>query len=272
MAGVGKTHVAIKYAHAQSTKRKVNAVLWVEAESKMKVKQSFTAIAASLQLEGYVPHNHEDNRLLVLTWLQQTKAKWLIVYDNVESFDVLDAHWPSPAASGHALITTRNTNLAYEPVDAGIEVEPWDTQTGSQSLLHLLSDHIRADLLANQSQSALGLSERLSGHALALARMGGVIHRRSWTTAQLVEVYDRAPEFGQNGIGPVWQLSFQNLSQHGSSLLSVISFCSADRIPESLLRPSDPKGLAQELPWCTDVIKLSDALEELQILSLVKPQ
>ncbi len=72
MAGVGKTHVAVKYAQAQFTKRSVSAVLWVEAESKMKVKQSFTDIAARLRLPGYVAHNHDDNRLLVLTWLQQT--------------------------------------------------------------------------------------------------------------------------------------------------------------------------------------------------------
>jgi hypothetical protein len=179
----------------------------------------------------------------------------LIVYDNVDSLDVLDAHWPSTAASGHALITTRNTDLAYEPADTGIEVEPWDTQTGSQFLLHLLSGHISADLLASQSKSALELSERLSRQALALARMGGVIHRRRLTIKQLVEVSDRAPDFGQNGIGPVRQLSFQNLCLHRSSLLSVISFCSADKIPESLLEPKDPKGLAEELPWCINVVK-----------------
>lgn len=185
------------------------------------------------------------------------EAKWLIVYDNVDSFGVLSAHWPSPAASGHALITTRNTDLAYEPAETGIEVEPWDTHTGSQFLLHLLSGHISADILANQSQSALELSERLSGHALALA---SVIHHRRWTIGQLVKIYDRAPEFGQNGIGPVWQLAFQNPSPHGSSLLSVISFCSADRIPESLLQPKDPKSLAEELPWCTDVMKCASFL------------
>jgi Cdc6-like AAA superfamily ATPase len=72
MAGVGKTRVAIKYTQSQFTQRKVSAVFWVEAESKMKVKQSFTDIAARLQLPGYVPHNHKDNRLLVLTWLQNT--------------------------------------------------------------------------------------------------------------------------------------------------------------------------------------------------------
>lgn len=183
-----------------------------------------------------------------------TGVKWLIVYDNVESFEALHAHWPNSANKGHALITTRNTTLAYEPAETGIEVLPWDTETGSRFLLHLLSGHISADVLANQSASALELSDRLSGHALALARMGGVIHRRCWTIEQLVEVYDRQPEF-KNGIGPVWQLSFQNLSPFSRFLLSVFSFCSADRIPGDLLRFKNLQGLSKDLPWCTDMEK-----------------
>ena len=72
IGGVGKTHVAMKYAQDQYTKRLVNAVLWVEGETELKIKQSFSNIAKSLQLPRYVPNNFEDNRLLVLTWLQQT--------------------------------------------------------------------------------------------------------------------------------------------------------------------------------------------------------
>ena len=152
------------------------------------------------------------------------------------------------------MITTRNTALAYEPAETGIEVSPWDTNTGSKFLLHLLSGHISAEILANQSQSALELSERLSGHALALAKMGGVIHRRSWTIQQLVEVYDRQPDF-KNGIGPVWQVSFQNLSPYSSSLLSIFSFCSPDSIPQSLLEPGNLWNLPESLQWFTDMEK-----------------
>ncbi|KAK4676674.1 hypothetical protein QC764_000320 [Podospora pseudoanserina] len=272
IGGAGKTHVAIKYAQARYKQHKINAVLWVEAETKIKVKQSFSDIAGRLQLPGYVPHNHDDNRLLVMTWLQQTmlknvgdnklmiqiqiiaEAKWLIVYDNVESFDVLVTHWPNLAANGHALITTRNTDLAWEPAEIGIEVETWDIDNGAKCIIHLLADHISADVLASQFNSALELSERLSGHALALDRMAGVIHKRGWTIGQLVEIYDRAPEFGQNGIGPVWQISFQNLSVNASSILAVISCCSADRIPEMLFQPGEPGKVATELPWCGDVL------------------
>ncbi|RSL84309.1 hypothetical protein CEP51_004011 [Fusarium floridanum] len=269
MAGVGKTHVAMKYAQTLSAAQKVSAVLWVEGETEMKVKQSFTDIARRLQLPNYVPHSHDDNRLLVLTWLQQTSASWLIVYDNVDSFEVLHSHWPNSAAKGHALITTRNTTLAYEPAETGIEVSAWDKETGSQFLLHLLSGHISADMLANEAKSALELSERLSGHALALARIGGVIHRRCWTIQELVEVYDRQPEF-KHGIGPVWQISFENLNTYSSSLLSIFALCSADKIPQGLLEPEMPESLPKGLEWFADREKLSQAMEELQTLSLIK--
>lgn len=180
------------------------------------------------------------------------EAKWLLVYDNVESLDVLQPHWPSPTVRGQALITTRNTTLAYELVETGIEVPPWDTNTGSKFLLHLLSKNISADILANQSQSAIELAEKLSGHALTLDRMAGVIHRRCWTIQQLIDVYDRQPEFNKNGIGPVWQLSFENLKPHSASLLAILSFCSADKIPQGLFELKDVSGLPEDLQWCAD--------------------
>jgi Cdc6-like AAA superfamily ATPase len=72
LGGVGKTHVAMKYAEKQHVKREVNAVLWIEAESDMELKQSFTKIAKALKLPGTVPHSHDDNRLLVMNWLHNT--------------------------------------------------------------------------------------------------------------------------------------------------------------------------------------------------------
>ncbi len=72
MGGVGKTHVAMKYAEKQHARREVNAVLWIEGENDIKIKQSFTDIAKALQLPKFVPHSHDDNRLIVMNWLHQT--------------------------------------------------------------------------------------------------------------------------------------------------------------------------------------------------------
>ncbi len=186
------------------------------------------------------------------------EAKWLIIYDHVETLDILKAYWPTPDASGHALITTRNSALADRPTRASIKIDHWDNETGSQFLLRLLASQLSAELLTNPTRSVVELSERLSRHASALAMMGGVIHRREWTLSELSQVYDQADdEFGQTGIGPVcvWVVAFRNLSTDASSLMSVLSFCCADGVPESLLKPEEPADLAGELPWCVDAAK-----------------
>ena len=157
----------------------------------------------------------------------------MIVYDNAEVSDLLKDYWPLPGSNGQVLITTRNRSLGFDSADASLEVLPWDTDTGSKFLLHLLRGHISAELLATESQSAYSLSERLSGHALALSNMCGLLYRCSWSISELVEVYDRSKDF-KDGLEVVWQLSFESLQPDCVTLLSAFAFCSPDAIPNSL--------------------------------------
>lgn len=176
----------------------------------------------------------------------------MIAYDNVETSELLRDYWPLSGSNGRALITTRNHSLSFDPADSGIEVLPWDTDTGSKFLLHLLKGHISADLLANESQSAYCLSQRLSGHALALSNMCGLLHRRSWSISELVEVYDRSKDF-KDGLGTVWQLSFESLQPDSVALLSAFSFCSPDNIPQSLFElKEDAENLTEGMLWYLD--------------------
>ena len=70
LGGVGKSHIAMKYAytHIQS----YSAMLWIYCETRAAIEQSFTDIAVRLQLPTAAPGNHAENRIQVLTWLQQT--------------------------------------------------------------------------------------------------------------------------------------------------------------------------------------------------------
>ncbi|RYC56777.1 hypothetical protein CHU98_g9433 [Xylaria longipes] len=85
----------------------------------------------------------------------------------------------STASRGQAVITTRNHNFAFYPADGGLEITEWDAEIGSQFLLHLLSTDINNQLTKDEVYSAYGLSSKLSGHALALSLMAGLIRRRS---------------------------------------------------------------------------------------------
>lgn len=68
--GVGKSHVAQNYAHVRT--HVFPAVLWVQSETAASLQQSFSDIAIRLTLSGAEPRKFEENRILVLDWLQKT--------------------------------------------------------------------------------------------------------------------------------------------------------------------------------------------------------
>lgn len=95
----------------------------------------------------------------------------------MDSIELLRAHWP-PASRGQTLITTRSHSFAFELANGELEITTWDNETGSRFLLLLLSTDISADLKDNETSSAYELSQKLSGHALAICHMAGLIRRR----------------------------------------------------------------------------------------------
>lgn len=177
----------------------------------------------------------------------------------MDSIDLLRAHWP-PANRGQALITTRNHSFAFEPADNGLEITTWDTETGSRFLLHLLSTDISADLKDNEMNSAHELSQRLNGHALAICNMAGLIHRRRWSIAEFMEIYNQhASEMhgvsGNNSINALWDLSFKSLDPQSRTLLGILSFVSPDSIPQSLFEIANIADPPESLLFCSDHLR-----------------
>lgn len=71
-AGVGKTQIALEYANRQR-ERGFKAIFWVPSEDPSEADKAFTEIAQVLKLSGATnSKGHDQNRLLVLRWLQQT--------------------------------------------------------------------------------------------------------------------------------------------------------------------------------------------------------
>ena len=74
LAGIGKTSVALMYAHERISAG-IPAVLWVNAETSVDIDKSITEIAANtLKLDGAEENGDaKQNRNLVMTWLQKTR-------------------------------------------------------------------------------------------------------------------------------------------------------------------------------------------------------
>lgn len=165
-------------------------------------------------------------------------------------------YWPV-ANQGCALITTRDHSLAYEPAEAGIEILPFYPEVGSRFILHLLPLDIAADVISRESQSAAQLSERLSGHALAISQMAGLIYRRSWTIEEFLTIYNRNTRKmlgmpGKNSLDAVWKLSFESLNEMCSIFLGVLSYITPDYIPQALFEPSNTLALPKSVEFCSD--------------------
>ncbi|KAF2722639.1 NB-ARC and TPR domain protein [Polychaeton citri CBS 116435] len=274
VAGVGKSSVALRYAENRIHRKELDAMFWISGEKEVTVRQSFTDIAVRLKLPGARPKDHDQNRTLVLDWLQNTECQWLLIFDNVESVDLLMTYWPI-ARRGQAILTTRNHNFAFDPTDGGLEVISWDAEKGSHFLLHLLSSDIGKQLTEKEASGAHDLSLQLSGHALALSLMAGLIHRRSWSIEEFLEIYNRQPQkvirmFGNDSINALWNMSFRSLSEKTSAVLGVLTFLSPDSIPQKLFENTDPSVLPDSLKFCVDPFDFSDEMETLMTLALVK--
>lgn len=79
--GIGKTEIALQFAHTNPSG--YDAIFWIQCETSVAIRESFTAIAKVLKLPGAEASlPHEENLLKVHSWLKKTKKKWLLIFDN----------------------------------------------------------------------------------------------------------------------------------------------------------------------------------------------
>lgn len=71
--GIGKTEIALQFAH--SNPAGYDAVFWVQCETSVAIRQSFTDIAVALELPGAQKDgHHEENLMAVKEWLKRTSS------------------------------------------------------------------------------------------------------------------------------------------------------------------------------------------------------
>ncbi|KID94053.1 pfs domain-containing protein, partial [Metarhizium majus ARSEF 297] len=272
LGGIGKSSIASTYIERKFNENDYEIALWVRGEKPESLRQSFTDIAMRLKLHGAQPQTHDENLLLVQDWFQSTgkskfckkfkasyrkltfkaDCRWLIVYDNVESADMLMPYWPG-SSQGEAIITTRNHSLAFEPASSGVEVITWDPKKGSEFPLFLLKREIGRDLEV-EGNSALALSERLSGHALAISQMAGIIYDGEFSIQEFMTMYLRNPRraHATNEMAALWDFSFKSLDQNSRSLLGVLSYLMPDIIPQELFEAGAGREFPEDLDFCSD--------------------
>ena len=103
LGGMGKSQVALEYAHRMRAAGRYRVVRWVRADSAVTASEDLAAMAPLLGIAADGPAG--DVAASVVAALE-SRSDWLVVFDNAQ--EPGDLAGMLPGGSGHVLITSRN--------------------------------------------------------------------------------------------------------------------------------------------------------------------
>ncbi|KAK3364216.1 P-loop containing nucleoside triphosphate hydrolase protein, partial [Lasiosphaeria hispida] len=274
LGGVGKSQLAIEFAHRIAAGHPDKWVFWVHAGTQARVDEGFGTIADAVKLPGR-NQPKADIPQLVYSWLSNERnGKWIMILDSADDHDVFynanNTHGPTmgdardrrpfatylpQSRNGSIVVTTRVRDLAFRLTGRCqnmIDVGPM-AQTDALTLLGKKLGS-PADLGV-----AADLVEALDLVPLAISQAAAYIQARAPRTSPekyLAEFrenerkrarllgYDsgdlRRDRGASNAILTTWQISFDHIRSKqptAADLLSLMSFFDRQGIPGWVLKP-----------------------------------
>ncbi|GAB1201379.1 hypothetical protein APSETT444_010771 [Aspergillus pseudonomiae] len=284
IGGAGKTQTALQYAYR--ARDHYDAVLWISADSTVKMAQDYMTVARRL---GVVPATQETQDAFgamakMKSWLADTTCSWLLIFDNADNLEVLDYGWPHGVV-GSILITTRDFNASLHPASQGIYVNVFDTRMGTEALQRLLGP-IYHD--TNNTPLVSELNKTLGGLPLALNQISSYIRQQKMSIKDFLVLYQnnrdklhkrRPAAFDyQHTIGTVWKLALEKLTGNAAVLQRLLAFLDPEAIDETTLCNA-ASALSNQTPFnnsslmfLSDPIDFEDAKAELLRAALIDLQ
>ncbi|MGD0703753.1 MAG: FxSxx-COOH system tetratricopeptide repeat protein [Trebonia sp.] len=229
LGGVGKTQVALEYAHR--FKEDYDVVWWLNCEQPQYIEASLVDLGERLRevFEASVPADGGVTAVArqVLRFLSDwADGRWLLIYDNAEDIEAVGRLLPS--SGGHTLITSRS--------------ESWENQSARYKVLRLgyferpeSVSHLRRRLPAIAAADANELAAELGDMPLAVAAAGALLASEAMPVPEYLrrlkaEAVRPLPAGNALGAYPkavaeAWHLSIDQLERKSAAAAQLLRIC-----------------------------------------------
>ena len=233
LGGVGKTQVAIEFAHRFSTD--YDLVWWINAEELTLIRASLTELASRVGLP--IAEDTEQTARTVLEALRQGRPypRWLLVFDNAMEPAAVKQYLPFP--SGHILITSRNRE--WESFAKIISVGIFSRQES----IDLIQLHAPGTTIEDADR----LADRLGDLPLALQQAATWQSETGMSVDEYIQLFETEserllsealPASYTRPVAVTWRLGFDHLSSKSpaaAELLHLSAFFGPRPIRTSIL-------------------------------------
>ncbi|KAK5659347.1 hypothetical protein OQA88_1440 [Cercophora sp. LCS_1] len=290
LAGSGKTQLALEFSYRHF--EDFDAILWIAAETQLRVEESFKDIARKLGLitEDSVQHPGRVKDLMKEWFAQMSRGtrgiaatgttkdnpvvKWLLIFDNVEDEAVIEAYQPQ-TCSGAVLVTCRSPETAnrlssrQNGTPCSVDVEVFDANSASQFLLS--AANIASPVSPREEDAALLIAKSVGNHPLALDLIGNYIWRCGMTLQRFLQQYP-TPErdilfhSSESSIANLWAMYLDDnkpndneintpragLDENARLLIQMLALLDSDGAPLSLFTANTRSEMLLEGPDLPD--------------------
>ncbi len=219
MGGSGKTQLAMKYCHLQSTQHK--SIFWANASNEETLRQSYGVLAEviSKRLRAMEFPDLDSRIRYVKQTLGNSLKHWLLVFDNYDipsHFETIQAFIPN-AGHGAIIVTSRHPDSArlgcHIKVDGMHEAEALD----------LLLKRANSEPTEVNAKHAKLIAHRLGHLALAIDQAGSYIRKQKVPLCEFNRHYNQRRERVLQYTPQLWEYRRQLGEKEGESSLSVFT-------------------------------------------------
>ena len=253
VGGVGKTLAAIEHIH--NNKEHYEAIFWLQADSAPGLVDSYVQMVESL---GLVVGTEDQNYVIDKgrIWLQETKRRWLLMFDNAIDWDDIARYMPDSLqdSNGSILLTTQTPNR-FLPDARNVyrmQLDPLNREDGADMILRYLDRKVETDPERNLARE---ISAFVGGLPVAIGHVAGYVSFSDYSLEEVIETFQewrkrsgvatdeeddlpaafREASFDYDlALMMVWEVILRELTEDARDLLNILAYLSAS-VPQDML-------------------------------------